>query len=65
MAFDRVFPFFMRFMVSRLVPLFTMKNTKVLNETLTLLWIRTIEASRFFNELAHGIARSFMVDSPV
>ena len=40
----------------------TMKSMKGLKETLTLLWTREVEASHFFNELAHGIARSFMVD---
>ena len=51
-------------MVSKLVEFFTMKSMKGLNLD-PLPWIRRIETSHFFNELAHGIARSFMVDSLV
>ena len=38
---------------------------KRLKETPILPWTRRIETSHFFNELAHGIARSFMVHSLV
>ena len=48
---------FMPFVVTKLVRFFTMKNTKVLKETLTLSWIRKIEALCFF--------MPFMVDSLV
>ncbi len=57
---DRALHFFMIFMpfvVTKLVRFFTMKNTKVLKETLTLSWIRKIEALCFF--------MPFMVDSLV
>ncbi|MCK5246005.1 hypothetical protein KAR02_03860 [Candidatus Bipolaricaulota bacterium] len=46
-------------------PLFAVQalilTMKGLKETLTLSWIRKIEAPHFFTVLAHGIARPFML----
>ena len=53
----------MPFVFTKLVRLFTMKSMKLLKEIMTLLWTREIEALLLFAVLAHGIARSFMVDS--
>ena len=45
-----------------------MASMKNMNETLTPVWTEKKGAPLFFNELAHGVARSFMsfmVDSSV
>ena len=53
--------FFVSSVIQKLVS--TVKSMKGLRETLTLPWTRRIEISYFFNELARGFARSFMVHS--
>ena len=57
--------FFMRFMVSKACTVLHHEEHEVLERRSPLLWTRTIGASHFFYELAHGIARAFMVDSLV